>query len=889
MPQARGRQHGPGRAPGAGPAEVDPVLRLAEGAEAVVTASGAVLLRNGGRSVQARGLEPELLRAVVDAVDGSRTRSQVLDQLSLRWPRDRAEAVLRGLRGTVLAEDDPSPALRQAVVGVLGDGPLGHGLVDVLRAAGYPHCRLLPASEFASCADPDFRARQRASMPLAHHDDMGSGEGPVVTAEDLDRLIADLDLAVCALERVPYRAHLDVADAALRTGTTVLFVSGAREGGAVGPVYVPGANACVECERLGALFAGATALDEPRELLPYLTSMGVDAGSDQADRICATAVRVVEAVTTAPTADGTFCEVVRLPRNAGDLRAVVLPRPDCSRCGVTPARSAGPRSASPVRSAALADVALAQDRAGAAARASTRPRPGPGYRTVGILGGGTAGYLTALTFRRRFPEIDVTLIESSRLGVIGVGEATTPRLTEYLHSPADLGLDIVDFHERVRPVWKLGVRYEWGRPGKAFPWPFQYGDLQAAYVHDGDLSSHCLGAMLMDTQRVPVLDAGDGVSATSLLGRIPFAYHLDNPRFVRYLQEEAAAAGVTRRDAVVTDATVSPDGERVESLVTEDGEVLRFDLYVDSSGFRSVLLEGKLGSPFVSYADSLFTDSAVVANVPHDGVTKPYTVAETMPSGWCWNIAFEQEDHRGYVFSAAFCSPDQAEAQMRAANPGMSDAWSLRFRSGRHEHFWKGNVVAVGNAYAFVEPLASTAIHMLLFELDLLGNALPEVTEVGHQAMLNRQANAMWDSLRGWLAVQYRFNERLDTPFWRACRSEVELAGSAEYVQRFTERGLLSSGPARPRQPGPVLSRYANDYFTQDYVYDVMLLGQDVPAPVGRPRVGEQEWRSRTSRAREVAGRALPFDRARDWARRHPEELAALVTSPTSWLGEQLY
>jgi tryptophan halogenase len=394
--------------------------------------------------------------------------------------------------------------------------------------------------------------------------------------------------------------------------------------------------------------------------------------------------------------------------------------------------------------------------------------------------------------------------------------------------------------------------------------------------------------MLMDAKRVPVID-GDHGQYTSLLGRVPFAYHLDNPRFVRYLQQEADRAGVTRLDVVVRDATVAADGENIEALLTEDGQRLSFDLYVDCSGFRSILLEGKLGSPFVSYADSLFTDSAVVANVPHDGVTKPYTVAETMRNGWCWNIAFEEEDHRGYVFSSAFCSVDEAEAEMRASNPGMSQAWSLRFRSGRHEHFWKGNVVAVGNAYAFVEPLASTAIHMLLFELDLLANALPAAHEEGHKAVLNASANAMWDNLRGWLAVQYRFNTRLDTAFWRACRADVELAGAAEYVERFRERGLLSAGAQASPQRGPVLSRYANDYFSQDYVYDVMLLGQDVPGRLGPPLEGREAWRLRTKRARSVVERALPQNEALEWARQRPDELADLVTNPASWLGEQLY
>ncbi len=867
-------------------------LRLLPGAEAVVADSGTVVLRNGARSVEARGLDPELLRAIVGAIDGVRSRDDVVDELALRHPRTHVEAVVRGLTGTVLRpEDETAGDAPTGTVGVIGGGPLASAVAAALGPGGRLEVRRWPARRFASCDEPAFRAARRARMPLLPDGHAPEGDGAPegddpLTVALLEELLGGVDLAVCALESVPYRAHLDVADAARRSGTPVLFVSGSPDGGTVGPVYVPSASACFECERLSAVFDGATGLGRPGELLPFLHALAVDGGSDLAQRLGEEAADVVRSVWPTPQVHGAFTHVTRMPRGGAATRSVVLPRADCSRCGV--AGPLGPEPTGPLVLAARADVALEEDRASARRPARSAPRGGPAYRTVGILGGGTAGYLTALTFRRRFPDIDVTLIESSRVGVIGVGEATTPRLTEYLHSPADLGLDIVDFHERVLPVWKLGVLYQWGRPGNEFPWPFQYGALLDAYAHDGNLSAHCLASMLMDAKRVPVLRDADGVH-TSLLGRVPFAYHLDNPRFVRYLQEEADRAGVRRRDLVVADAEVSADGQEVEALLTEDGERLSFDLYVDCSGFRSVLLEGKLGSPFVSYADSLFTDSAVVANVPHDGVTKPYTVAETMANGWCWNIAFEDADHRGYVFSSAFCSADEAEAEMRATNPGMGDAWSLRFRSGRHEHFWRGNVVAVGNAYAFVEPLASTAIHMLLFELDLLAGHLPGPTEQAHKDQLNAQANAMWDSLRGWLAVQYRFNTRMDTPFWRACASDVELAGAAPHVQRFRERGLLS-GDVGTSPPGAAgLSRYANDYFSQDYVYDVMLLGQDVAGRLGRPATGLAEWQARTGRNRSLVGHALPQNDALEWARKHPEELRDLVTSPDSWLGEQLY
>src|SRR5262249_45268639 len=291
-------------------------------------------------------------------------------------------------------------------------------------------------------------------------------------------------------------------------------------------------------------------------------------------------------------------------------------------------------------------------------RAALRVRGGPaadpmGYRTVGILGGGTAGYLTALALRARKPELQVTLIESSRIPVIGVGEATVPRLLDFLHGQHSLGLDIVDFYHRVLPTWKLGIKFFWGLPGDySFQGSFQFGSLLEPMVYRGNIHSYCLGALLQAKDRVPVFDNGDG-TYTSLLHKVPFAYHLDNPRFVRYLKEEAERAGVQLLDRVIADAVLTADGGEIDHLVDEDREVHRFDLYVDATGFRSLLLEKKLGSRYVSYESSLFTDSAVMANVPHNGVVKPYTTAESMDNGWCWNIPFEDGDQRRYVFSSA--------------------------------------------------------------------------------------------------------------------------------------------------------------------------------------------------------------------------------------------
>ena len=233
--------------------------------------------------------------------------------------------------------------------------------------------------------------------------------------------------------------------------------------------------------------------------------------------------------------------------------------------------------------------------------------------------------------------------------------------------------------------------------------PFQRGRLLESQLYDSTLSRQSLGAMLMATDRFPLFRQGDQIA--SLLHTVRWAYHLDNERFVDFLRQEAVAAGVRRIDATIADAEVSPDGETVVRLITDDGQTFAYDLYIDCSGFRSFLLEQRLGSKFLSYGSTLFTDRALAAKVPHDGVVRPYTLAETMKSGWCWKIPFEDADHRGYVYSSAFSTVDQALDEMRALNPGMEEPRLVKFRSGRHEHFWKGNVVGLGNSYAFVEPL----------------------------------------------------------------------------------------------------------------------------------------------------------------------------------------
>ncbi|MGH9142730.1 MAG: tryptophan 7-halogenase, partial [Thermoanaerobaculia bacterium] len=317
------------------------------------------------------------------------------------------------------------------------------------------------------------------------------------------------------------------------------------------------------------------------------------------------------------------------------------------------------------------------------------PQSGSAIRTVVIVGGGTAGYFAALALKRAFPDVDVTLIESSQIPIIGVGEATTTLMPPFLHW--QLGIDIVELYREVRPTWKLGIKFDWGLPGDySFIYPFGDGNPVEAYAHDGHIANQSLCSLMMAAGRAPIVTGDDG-EPISLLEDMPFAYHLENKSLVAYLQTCARRAGILHIDAEITDVAVSADGGSVDRLILDDGRVIRSDLYVDASGFRSLLMEKTLRSPFISFAPSLFCDGAIVGEIPQDGAIEPYTTAQTMDAGWCWRIPVYGEDHYGYVYSSAHLTVDQARAEMRASHPRLGDTWTVRFRSGRHQEFWKGN------------------------------------------------------------------------------------------------------------------------------------------------------------------------------------------------------
>lgn len=484
------------------------------------------------------------------------------------------------------------------------------------------------------------------------------------------------------------------------------------------------------------------------------------------------------------------------------------------------------------------------------------------YTNVGILGGGTAGYFTALTIKK-FLKIPVTIIESSKIPVIGVGEATTPIIKHFLFKV--LKFDKKEFYEEVEPTWKLGIKYEWGLPGNYhFNYPFGESDVLSALLYSKDINACSLNSILMSTDSSFVMDLDDDNQPYhSFSKELQHAYHLDNKKLIYFLRKKAKEAGIQFIDEKIVDASLKPNtADEIEFLVNEQGDRFYFDFFVDCSGFRSVLLEQKLGSKFISYEDSLFTDRAIVSAIPNGEKVKPYTLAETMEHGWCWNTPLRHEDHRGYVYSSAFCTDEEAYAEMLAKNPTMNkDAKVVRFRSGRHDTFIKGNVAAIGNAFAFVEPLESTGIQMIIQQVGILvNNFLKLKKSPATRAFINQDLNDHWDYLKWFLAIHYKFNKKIDSPFWRANLKEVNVAGIAPLIQLYQEIGLLAR---QEHNITRTIQKEARDFLFGIQGIDHILIGQGVvPGEIDNIELDDaarQRWEDNVENWKAIAQKTVPL------------------------------
>jgi tryptophan halogenase len=451
-------------------------------------------------------------------------------------------------------------------------------------------------------------------------------------------------------------------------------------------------------------------------------------------------------------------------------------------------------------------------------------------KDVLILGAGSAGLLAALSIKRKIPQLTVRVVRSPELGVIGVGEGTTPNFPRHIFDY--LGISRKKFYEMAEPTWKIGIRFLWG-PRRRYDYTFSlqmdshWSDLPRpnGYYCDEDFScTDVASACLRHDKAFPRQPNGcPDIQSWH-------AFHIENKKFVDVLELVARDAGVEILDGKVTatePGPALPNGEpTIAGVVLEDGRRLVADFFLDASGFRSELLGRALAEPFVSYDRSLFCDRAVVGGWERqpDEPILPYTTAETMEAGWAWQIEHEFHVNRGYVYSSQAISDEQAVEEFTRKNPrAPKSPRVVKFRSGRYRRQWVGNVVAIGNAGGFVEPLEATALMVVCAECQTLVEFLKHCAFRPTETMrrlFNRLMEETWDDIRDFLALHYKFNTLLDTDFWRACQNDTDLGGLPALLEFYSENG--PTGFARY-----LLRDHDNNFGIEGYL--VHLVGMKVP------------------------------------------------------------
>jgi tryptophan halogenase len=424
-------------------------------------------------------------------------------------------------------------------------------------------------------------------------------------------------------------------------------------------------------------------------------------------------------------------------------------------------------------------------------------------KNIVIVGGGTAGWMAAAAFSKVLgPEYRVRLVESEAIGTIGVGEATVPHLKAFNQL---LQIDEIDFVRRTQGTFKLGIQFkDWGKLGDSYIHGFgtaiglslgllpfhQYWikARQRGFASEiGDYSLNTLAA-----PRGKFMSSATDVAANSPLANIAYAYHFDAGLYARYLREFSEQRGVQRTEGMIARVLLKSESGFVEAVELDSGERVEGDLFIDCSGFRGLLIEEALETGYIDFTHWLPCDRAMAVPSQNVGPPTPYTRSTARAAGWQWRIPLQHRTGNGYVYSSAHLSDDEAAATLlrNLDGPALGEPRPLRFTTGRRRKCWNRNVVALGLASGFMEPLESTSIFLIQSGISKLLNLFPSA---GFSDVLvdryNDQLAFEFDRIRDFLVLHYHATTRDDSGFWNQCRTMSIPPGLQANIDLFRDSG----------------------------------------------------------------------------------------------------
>lgn len=422
------------------------------------------------------------------------------------------------------------------------------------------------------------------------------------------------------------------------------------------------------------------------------------------------------------------------------------------------------------------------------------PRPSrksllpPSIRRIVVVGGGTAGWMTAMILANALiPQgVQIEVLESPAVGIIGVGEGSTPWLRGFFDS---LGIEESEWMPACNATYKCGITFDgWStKPGfESYFHPFasmldnltmtQFVHNAHARQNGADVHAHpnrfFIAARLAERHLAPK-------PARSFPFDVWYGYHFDAVLLGQFLHRKALERGVRYTPCHVSGVELDARGD-IASIAIRDGEPVRADLFVDCTGFSGILIQKALQTPYVSFASNLFNDAAVAMPTPIGDDVPSQTVSTALRHGWRWRIPLTSRYGNGYVYSSAFCSADEAERELRESLGTLESdtpARHLSMKTGRVTRHWNRNCLAVGLAQGFIEPLEATALLFIQRTATAFVDFLEagDISEAAHDRF-NQRINDHFEGTRDYIVTHYKTNTRRDTEYWRACASNTNLS-----------------------------------------------------------------------------------------------------------------
>jgi tryptophan 6-halogenase len=418
----------------------------------------------------------------------------------------------------------------------------------------------------------------------------------------------------------------------------------------------------------------------------------------------------------------------------------------------------------------------------------SKGRVPPSIRKIAIVGGGTAGWMAAMILAHKLGArgVEISVLESPAVPIIGVGEGSTPWLRGFFDM---LGIEESEWMPQCNATYKCGISFRnWStRPGfESYFHPFasmldnltltQFVHNAQARMNGYDVEAHpdkfFISSYLAKNRMAPK-------PSRNFPFDVWYGYHFDAVLVGRFLHRKAVERGVKYTACHVTNVNLKENGD-VKSVTTKEAGEVEADFFVDCTGFAGLIIQKALATPFVSFSDNLFNDSAVAMPTPMGERMASHTVSDAMRHGWCWEIPLTNRYGNGYVYSSAFCSADEAERELRE-RLGMLDspeeARHLKMRIGRVTKHWNRNCLAVGLSQGFIEPLEATALLFIQRTVQQFVEAL-EGGDMGDAVRdrFNDKVNQHFEGTRDYIVTHYKTNTRKDTDYWRANAENTKIS-----------------------------------------------------------------------------------------------------------------